>query len=954
MANIGPFPSGFVFPGVYTQTFDSAPTGIVTPGARIPVFIGIGSSSTPVSAYEVIRGSSAMADNPITKEDVSYQFSIANNPNGNNRTINVTFYPIVTGSGAGITTTDPSDVTVYDNGISVPVASIDGSAGQIYLVNPPQTGDTVTVSYYFKRTDTLYTNENVSAQANGTNLSFQVGNGPIVTGENGGIVSTNPANVTVTVNGVGVVPTSVNGAESIVVLPTAPLSNATVLITYYGNSYQYTYDILPPNVLSITNVGLNSTSTDFIRDKDYELETGVSIIDNTNAQSTFNIITWGNSNAILPGIITSDFTSLAAEITTALDVDTRIFAQVASPINGAVDGTNDGTNKTFVLAGTPVSGSGQGISTDNTSTVSAYVGANPFAAVSAGPVPIATLTSATDTIVLQNAPAQGNHVYVTQYENFMTDNVWTLSNLVTDGSTFSVVNSEDSSAFTVLFDSSSISNLPYYPQNGASNLSLGNVTCAVVPPATGINNEVITTTFIDSTQYVVSSNVAGGTGSIVADATGYVNQTYIDPVTGFRITLGSVNPSTSLYSAGMIFKYLVTSTFTASSSNQYGIPGIKFVVSSLTNYAGDTGIINTYVKSGNEPAVGDFYYISFLQGTQFNDNGIATPVYVTTEKDALNYSGPLSASNKLSLAAHLAFLNGTGGIILCQIQVPSGQTDAPDSLYMSAIDLFNTPLPGGLRGALIQPVTTSINVINYLRTTNSQQSSIRYANERMSYFGFPLNTSPSSAIVIAQSMNSERMIAIYPDGALMSITDSAGNTTSFLVDGSLVAAAVAGIDTAAAYDVAEPLERKQISGFISLYRNLDAVTQAQVANAGITLLDNESAGIIIKMDLTTDLTSVLTQIPSVIRIKDYVQQGVRLTLNQFIGGKFLNSRTGDIEVKVKSFFSALQKANIIAAFASVTAVPDPDEPTTVNVTATYSPVFPLRWIVVTFSLVSTI
>jgi hypothetical protein len=273
---------------------------------------------------------------------------------------------------------------------------------------------------------------------------------------------------------------------------------------------------------------------------------------------------------------------------------------------------------------------------------------------------------------------------------------------------------------------------------------------------------------------------------------------------------------------------------------------------------------------------------------------------------------------------------------------------------MSAIDLFNTPLPGGLRGALIQPVTTSINVINYLRTTNSQQSSIRYANERMSYFGFPLNTSPSSAIVIAQSMNSERMIAIYPDGALMSITDSAGNTTSFLVDGSLVAAAVAGIDTAAAYDVAEPLERKQISGFISLYRNLDAVTQAQVANAGITLLDNESAGIIIKMDLTTDLTSVLTQIPSVIRIKDYVQQGVRLTLNQFIGGKFLNSRTGDIEVKVKSFFSALQKANIIAAFASVTAVPDPDEPTTVNVTATYSPVFPLRWIVVTFSLVSTI
>jgi hypothetical protein len=135
-----------------------------------------------------------------------------------------------------------------------------------------------------------------------------------------------------------------------------------------------------------------------------------------------------------------------------------------------------------------------------------------------------------------------------------------------------------------------------------------------------------------------------------------------------------------------------------------------------------------------------------------------------------------------------------------------------------------------------------------------------------------------------------------------------------------------------------------------LYRRLDTVTQAQVANAGVTILEEQAAGILVKIDLTTDVTSVLTRTPSVIRIKDFVQQGIRNALMPYIGQKFVSSRTSEITSTVKSYMSALVKAQIITGFTGVSAIPDPVDPTTIQVTATYSPVLPLLWIVVTFNL----
>ena len=94
---IGPLDS-FVFPGVLTQTRNEAPRVSAAGALRVPAFIGVGDEVMPVTAWEMVRGSSSLADNKITKENVVDGETIRGNANtidGSNRTFATTEYPIV-------------------------------------------------------------------------------------------------------------------------------------------------------------------------------------------------------------------------------------------------------------------------------------------------------------------------------------------------------------------------------------------------------------------------------------------------------------------------------------------------------------------------------------------------------------------------------------------------------------------------------------------------------------------------------------------------------------------------------------------------------------------------------------------------------------------------------------------------------------------------------------------
>ena len=924
---LGPFDS-FSFPGVYTRTLNEAPTATAAGDLRIPAFIGVADETIPVNNYEMIRGSSSMADNKITKENVSSQFT------GANRNFFVTYFPIVRGDGNGTVTTNPQDVIVYINGESVAVSSVNGATGEIYLVNIPSVGDTVLCTYYFNKTDTLHTNEDLIDQVDGVRTIFRTHYTPIVQGDGGGITTTDPTHVTVLVNSAVVAATAVDGATGQITLAVAPTVGQTLTVTYYSNEYQDTADILPsPFVSSLDKVGYSPGGSDFVNGVDYVLDT----------TGNFSTVNWGHSVKTSNGTTTIGGASFDdTQITTTL-FDNRIFRRLAT-------GTVDGTNATFTLEATPVSGQGLGYKTDNPDLITAYHGTDPS---NATVVDAIALGADSREVILATPPAVGEYVYVTQYSNRLPDDVWTLTDTTTGGvgvGTYEVTGANSGVAMDVQWSTAatSVSDPDFASENVTypAGTGAGNSDAQVAPGFAVI--ETVSLTFTDATSYTVSSTDANGSGS-GGDNTGYLNQTYKDVVTGFQVT---VNEGVSVvYQTADVIGYAVDKEFITSAIPTRAIPGVRTEVSDTTDIVvGDTAVVRTYNLSGAEPQVGDFYYVNFKEEVQFDSEGLTTAKLYSQENALLAATGGLTINNKLGLAGHLAFLNGTSVIAVLQIQKTTGADDAPASRYISGIDYFNEPMVGGVKPVLMEPLTTNTTVLAYLKTSNLIQSGIRYGNEHMSYFGFPVNTTPATAQVYARAVNSERMVGIYPDGAVTSIVDELGNEVEYLVDGSYMAAAVAGRDTSPAFDVAEPMTKKPIVGFNRLYRRMDSVVSAQTANAGLTLLEETAAGIQIKFALTTDISSVLTRTPSVVRTKDFVQRGSRSILQPYIGRKNLVGRKSEIEKTLKSYMSALKSATIITAYTGIKAEQDPNDPTIINVVAYYSPVLPVLWIVITYNL----
>lgn len=158
---IGPF-TQYSPPSVYTSTSVSAELGILLGGLRVPALVGTGKETISQSNYEMIRGSSSLADTPIFNEDISGRWvsgGPSNNPtlgeqDGYKTKFKVRNLPIVDGAGSGRTTYEPSKVSVTVNGQVAVVKSVNGATGVVELLVPASPTDVVLISYYFHRGDT--------------------------------------------------------------------------------------------------------------------------------------------------------------------------------------------------------------------------------------------------------------------------------------------------------------------------------------------------------------------------------------------------------------------------------------------------------------------------------------------------------------------------------------------------------------------------------------------------------------------------------------------------------------------------------------------------------------------------------------------------------------------------------------------------------------------------------
>jgi hypothetical protein len=900
-----------------------------------------------------------------------------------NTVFKVIHTPIVDGTNGGVVTTTPTDVTVLVNGTSAVVSALDGADGLVTLAQPVAYGSTLTTNYYtnnWQNTYDLLPGSNVSSIT-------QVGLGPdradftedvdytLGTDSAGNPVINWGASTTTTVGtsttgftpfGPTQITTTLvdehvylryagqgNGNTAVFTLPDVPtdgsgLSKATdnpaLISVYVGSDPFSAYQAGTVQVARLS--GDSATVTlynppaagqnvyaSYYRNTLNDHEYTVTVVN--PAQSgvgTYNIK--NELGYVLPLVANSTNTVAAPNFATTGIVYPYAFSDAWDEPN-AVDETvtltfnNDGTtiitpaiqaylSLTFsssmvrFLATTPgVGGNSVTIAIDNTTNASPTISGNAITLHSTGNV----------------------SSLVAMFPLTVTQGVITAT--LTAGTGFDAIGT--SSGFTPL-------------AHGAN---------AITAP------------------YTHSYTVTSSAGVLGSHGVGYLDQTYVDATTGFKVTI--VNPADALgfgytqlpspqysFAPGDILTFTTSKTTarhtgttyvpfgTALPNNLIAISGLNTTVATTFGAnVGDTALIETNNKSGNNPNVGEFYYVSFTTAKTAAD--MAITLYDDPNVAFAAYGQP-STVNRLSLGVQLLTLNGAQVFGCIQVPQQANSNYASDSAFIAAIQTLTTNLPGQTKKAdVIVPLSTSTAVHQVLSRQLTTQATIRYKGEAIGFVGYSQFTDANTARANARGLKNARMIAIGNPVAGYQITDpTTGIALEYAVSGEFMAAAMAGLNANPANDVATTLTLQDLVGFSRLLVRYDDPTMNLMASDGLVLLTDNNGALSIRHYKSTDPSNPITSEPTCTTITDYTRQQFRADLQQFIGRKLVDSLVNDITAVCNARLRSLVSNQIISGYKNLSVVPDDTDPTTVNVTVTFKPVFSLLWISVTFTVTTTL
>jgi hypothetical protein len=344
------------------------------------------------------------------------------------------------------------------------------------------------------------------------------------------------------------------------------------------------------------------------------------------------------------------------------------------------------------------------------------------------------------------------------------------------------------------------------------------------------------------------------------------------------------------------------------------------------------------VATPREPAPGKKYFVDYEYAKASADY---TPRFFFNMNDVIAEHGEVSTTNKLSLGAEIVFQQGTSVVCLVQIDPADGSTV---NQFRKAIDKL-LPVTGI---NIVVPLVTDTSLQSYLKTHCETASSLLERKERTGIMG--LSGSPSIATIIgyAQGLASKRIVIVYPTSATRFVGT---NTTVDTLDGSFIAAAIAGVRTSNAFDVAEPLTRKEITGFESVPDTLLRTQKNQLSSEGILVIDTIGATPRVRFQTTTDPSTIVNREYSVVETIDFVSQTTRDLLEPiFIGQKILEDTPSQVRSAIVSILQDLVDKEILVAFTDVQASVNNSDPTQIDVSFRISPVYPLNYILITFSI----
>ena len=919
-----------------------------------------------------------------------------------NTTFQVANLPIVDGTNGGTVTNDVTKVTLYVNNTPVTVAAVDGANGLVTAASPVASGSNLSVTYWtnsyqytsdalpqtgvtaitrvgFSQTSTDFTNgtdytlsnnavawgaavavtdgqetpgytpfdstvitptmvdEKVWLQlaqgvSNGKNATFTLTDSP-VDGSGLGRVTNNASLVTAYV---GATPyaallagpvkvAKIEGATATVVLFNAPSVGNNVYVTYYRsllNDHTFTMTVQTP--------GVPGTGTYLVTDENNQsvlhISKGTAHV--TDANFTNTGIVWPNNKSDLMAAIGG------ADETVTITFQNDGLNYIKTP---AVQASYIYAGKLVFRNTTPgVAGNSVNITFVNGV---AYPDAN------------ALNVDLGDNIVVELLKADG--ITVRTYQDVL--------NLVTNYP----VSTTDGGALLC----SAVSGADLTPQ--ATALVATNFIGGAAAVTTAYAERFLVTTSRTAAQATADGlGLTGGATTPVGTnttlgATGYLGQTYIDPVTAFTFTVVSPEQAlnygyTQLPSPQYRFAPGDTLTFVASRETGHitgskptpTIPGLSTKVT--TTYGmnpGDTATLTTFHNDANEPAVGEYYYVTYTY--EKSAASLMTVQLFNSDTDCYNAIGQPSLSNRLALAVQQMYAN-SGQLTFAIIQVPTTGTSATasDQTYMDAIQLLAQPLPGGVGRKVngIVTLSTSPTVHQFLSSFLNKQSTPRNKGEATAWVGYNQYLTPAQISANAAAIGNQRVLAVYPNNMGISLTVS-GSTGSqeFALDGTFLAAAALGLQFAGSNDVATSLTNQNVVGFTRGLVVADSNTMNLMAVNGVTVFTDNNGSMKCRDFKTTDPSNVLTSKPYVTTTADFINQSLRSSLRQFIGRKATGDLANAMQVVVNSQLFAWN-GQIISGYGTVQVNEDSNDPTIYNIVVPVRPMFSVDYINVTLQV----
>jgi len=355
------------------------------------------------------------------------------------------------------------------------------------------------------------------------------------------------------------------------------------------------------------------------------------------------------------------------------------------------------------------------------------------------------------------------------------------------------------------------------------------------------------------------------------------------------------------------------------------------------------------IGGSTAPREGETYYVSYtypVPDTQFD------PTIFTDSKDIIAAYGAESASNKLTVAANMALENGAPAVMCLQV---SGSASTLTN-WQSAFD----KLKKKDNIAYVVPVTTDTDVSGVIAAAVqhcNEQSSPAIGHERETIFGMSSSSSVDDHVTKSNTLDDKRAILVAP-GANVTRTTSTG--IALTLDGSYIAAALAGLITAQAKPI-QPVTGKIITGFVIPDDQYEPYEMNRMGAEGVTVIYAKSGINKVRHALTTDPTSADTSEISVVAADDLVRRITRQKLTDAYIGKGLvitESTPSQVIGTVKAIWNSLVRDGLIFEYGTknnpttgevpITAVQDPNDPTRINVTGSVKFLYPLNYISLEF------